>query len=59
MPWISQDVIKYAMAVAGDHGNARVTAIDRRPGQVGNERGIPFCDILWGHAPEVGIGMGH
>ena len=58
-PWISHDVIKYAVAVAGHHGDIRVTAIDRGPGEIGNERGFPFCDIIWGHAPEVGIGMGH
>jgi hypothetical protein len=58
-PWICHDVIEYAVAVAGHHGDIRVTAIDRGPGQVGNEGGVPFCDIFRGHAPEVGIGMGH
>ena len=47
------------MAVSGHHGDIRVTAIDRGPGEVGNKRSFPFCDIVRGHAPEVGIGMGH
>ena len=58
-PWISHDVIEYTVAVSGHHGDIRVTAIDRGPGEVGNEGGFPFCDIVRGHAPEVGIGMGH
>ena len=57
--WISHDVIEYSMAVTCHHGNIRVAVTNRGPGLIGNERGIPLCDIIGCHAPEIGIGMGH
>ena len=47
------------MTVVCYHGDIGVTATNGGPGEVGDERGIPFCDIIRGHAPAVGIGMRH
>ena len=58
-PWISHDVTENSVTEPPQQVWIGVTVSNHRPRHIWNERGIPFCDIIRWHAPDIGIGTGY